>query len=186
MSNSINIFLKCAGIAFVTLILIALFAKCIGQKPELHLPSTSIWVKEKTGRYEFANPTKLAGWGMSAVAGFIDGTVEGYEFDGRHSFERKWGKSKSGFWGSESWRLAYKDGNPESGFKNNYTRYMGAMDFYHIGDDLRKYGYIGGGVCIGIGGHKVNSKWWHYALDYAIGFAISGIAKSEGMKWVRN
>ena len=45
-------------------------------------------------------------WGASGVIGFasvVDGVVEGYEFDGRLSFERKWGVDAFGFWGSKSW-----------------------------------------------------------------------------------
>jgi len=34
---------------------------------------------------------KIAGWSTSAIGGAIDGVVEGYEFDGRQSFERKYG-----------------------------------------------------------------------------------------------
>ena len=49
--NSTEQFLMWGGAAFFTLILITLFAKCIGQQPE-----SGIWIK--TGKYEFASPAK--------------------------------------------------------------------------------------------------------------------------------
>ena len=120
-----------------------------------------------------------------AVAGAADGMVEGYEFDGRKSFERKFGVSKTGYFGSESWKRAYKDGNPDNGFKSDFARIMGAQDFYHHADDLRKIGYLSGGVVIGAQ-HRKNTKKWHTVADFAIGFAVSSITKSAAMWWIRN
>lgn len=182
-SKSLQKFVQVMGGLFILLLLISLFSKAICQKPELHLPS--IWIKEQTGRYEFANPAKLLGWGALAVAGWADGAVEGYEFDGRIAFEKGWGKSPASFWGSESWRNVYRGGNPDNGFKSRWAEWRGARDFYHTADDVRKFGYITGGVVIGIGGKQVNVKWWHYALDAAISFGVSATAKHLGMRWVR-
>lgn len=95
---------------------------------------------------------KVAGWGITAVGGALDGMLEGYAFDGRKSFERKHGVSKYGYFGSESWR---------------------------------KLGYIGGSIILGIGGAKLNNKWWHYAADFTISFAISAATKSAGMYYIR-
>ena len=127
---------------------------------------------------------KLAGWGMVAVAGAADGAVDGYEFDGRKSFERKYRVSKTGYFGSQSWKRAYKDGVQSNGFKSDFARIMGAQDFYHHADDLRKIGYLSGGVVIGTQ-HKNNTKKWHTVADFAIGFAVSSLTKSAAMWWIR-
>lgn len=129
---------------------------------------------------------KIAGWGLVAVAGAADGMVEGYEFDNRKSFERKFNVSKTGYFGSQSWKRAYKGGNPDNGFKSDFVRIMGAHDFYHHADDLRKIGYLSGGVVLGIGGNKINSKKWYYIIDFAAAFAISAATKSASMRWIRS
>ncbi len=128
---------------------------------------------------------KVTGWGVLAFAGAVDGIVEGYEFDGRRSFERKYGVAPGSYFGSESWRRVYVGGNPDNGFKSGIHKRMGAADFYHHADDLRKIGYITGGVTIGIGGAKMNTKIWHYGVDFLAGFAVSAVTKSIGMQWVR-
>lgn len=143
-------------------------------------PKINLWANSqpfKIGSYRITN-TKLAGWAVLSFAGTIDGIVEGYEFDGRTSFERKYGVTPNGYFGSRSWEKAHTK-------ENLYTKYFGAWDFYHNADDARKIGYIGGGVIIGIGS-RVNTKWWHYAVDVAASFAVSGAAKSAGMFWIRN
>ena len=129
---------------------------------------------------------KIAGWGMLAVAGVADGAVEGYEFDQRKSFERKYNVSKTGYFGSQSWKSAYSGGDIDNGFKSGFVQTFGAQDFYHHADDLRKLGYISGGVVIGIGGNKINSKKWYYIIDFAAGFAISAATKSASMLWIRS
>ena len=127
---------------------------------------------------------KLAGWGMVAVAGAADGAVNGYEFDGRKSFERKFNVSKTGYFGSQSWKRAYKGNNPDNGFKSDFVRIVGAQDFYHHADDLRKIGYLSGGVVLGLNAHR-NTNKWHTVADFAIGFAVSSITKSAAMWWIR-
>ena len=127
---------------------------------------------------------KLAGWSMVAVAGAADGAVNGYEFDGRKSFERKFNVSKTGYFGSQSWKRAYKGNNPDNGFKSDFVRIVGAQDFYHHADDLRKIGYLSGGVVLGLNAHR-NTNKWHTVADFAIGFAVSSITKSAAMWWIR-
>lgn len=130
--------------------------------------------------------TKIAAWSLCAVGGIADGLLEGYLHDGRTSFERKWDADKTGFFGSESWRMVYKLGDPEKGFKTPLHGWAGAVDFYHITDDSRKVGYITGGIMLGIGGAKVNQKWWHYAVDFGVSFAASAISKSAAYYYIRN
>lgn len=129
---------------------------------------------------------KIAGWGILAVAGAADGMVEGYEFDQRKSFERKFNVSKTGYFGSQSWKSAYKGGDVDNGFKSGFVRTFGAQDFYHHADDLRKLGYMSGSVIIGINGTKTNTKKWYYIIDFAAGFAISAATKSISMRWIRS
>lgn len=185
MQNSIDIFLKWAGRVFIMVILVSLFASIRCQNLYLPKPKQYIWHKQPTGRYEFANPAKLLGWTAIGVASFTDGAVEGFEFDGRTAFERGYGADPHGYWGSQSWRNVYRGGEPANGFKSPWHEWKGATDFYHTADDLRKMGYLTGGIALGIGGRKVNSKWWHYALDAAIGLGISAFAKNRGMEWIR-
>jgi hypothetical protein len=148
-------------------------------------PSTVRKFRTVASTYKITR-TKIVGWSLVAVGGAADGLLEGYLHDGRTSFERKWKVSKTGFWGSESWRSVYVGGNPENGFKSDFIRWTGANDFYHFADDTRKIGYITGGVTLGIGGTKANTKWWHYAVDFGISFAASAISKSAAYYYIRN
>lgn len=132
------------------------------------------------------NNLKLAGWAGLAFVGAVDGIVCGYEFDGRKSFERKYNVSKLGYFGSESWLLAYKNSDVQQGQKNAITKVFGAQDFYHHADDFRKLGYISGGITLGVSGTQTNTKKWHYLTDFLIGFAVSGTAKAAGMYFIRN
>lgn len=136
------------------------------------------------GTYKITR-AKVAGWGLCTAAGFLDGTLEGYHIDNRTSFERKYNVLKTGYFGSQSWRNVYIQGNPDNGFKSPVHQWLGAWDFYHHADDLRKVGYIGGGVIIGIGGAKTNGKLWHYLADFAISFTLSAASKSVGYYWIR-
>jgi hypothetical protein len=148
-------------------------------------PSTIREIRTVASTYKITR-TKMFAWSLIAVGSAFDGLLEGYLHDGRTSFERKWNASKTGFWGSESWRSVYVGGNPENGFKSDFIRWTGANDFYHFADDTRKIGYITGGVTLGIGGTKANTKWWHYAVDFGISFAASAISKSAAYYYIRN
>ena len=87
----------------------------------------------------------IAGIIIIVLASFIDGAVEGFEFDGRSFFEKHFGSDPFGFWGSMSWKRA--ETNP-----NLYNKLFGVFDFYHVCDDLRKYGYIAGAFIVGFWG----------------------------------
>jgi len=149
-------------------------------------PKITLWANTTVVQYKSYRITnsKLLGFAVLGISGGIDGVLCGYEFDARTAFEDKFNAKKSGYWGSESWRRAYKNGDPEQGYKNLYTRTFGANDFYHHADDARKIGYISGGVIVGLSG--ANQKWWHYAVDLGLSFAISGTCKAAGMYWIRN
>jgi hypothetical protein len=147
-----------------------------------------LWVNTKVFNFKGyqVNNLKLAAWSGVAFAGVLDGVLEGNRFDGNRNFERKYNVSKISYFGSESWKLAYKNEDPGQGGKNILAKVYGAQDFYHHADDFRKLGYIFGGITLGISGTQTNSKVWHYAADFIIGFAISGISKAAGMYWIRN
>jgi len=127
----------------------------------------------KQDRYiKTINKGKLIGLGVAIIGALADGIVEGYEFDGRSSFERKWGVDRYGFWGSRSWQG---------------RKFMGqTWDAYHMFDDIRKVGYIGGGIVIGIGGGKSNKKVIHFVFDGLIVAGVTGMAKYGAMHWVRH
>ena len=93
------------------------------------------------------------------LASAIDGILEGYGFDSRRSFERKYGVDTLGFWGSLSWKGKKTFGQ--------------TWDFYHIADDLRKYGYILGAILIGL-------NW-----TIIIAILLSIVSKRFGVIWIR-
>jgi hypothetical protein len=136
------------------------------------------------GSYKITK-AKLIGFGLCVAGGATDGLLEGYHIDNRTSFERKYNTKRYGFWGSESWRMVYKGGNPDNGFKSPVHKWLGATDFYHTADDVRKVGYISGGLVIGISAGRTNQKLWHYAADFAISFALSAASKSIAYKYIR-
>ncbi len=129
---------------------------------------------------------KIAGWLTLSAVSFIDGVAEGYTFDGRKSFERKYSVDPYGFWGSESWRRVYVDGDPANGHKSWLHKNLGAWDFYHAADDLRKYGYIGSASLLGISFYRFDKSIWHWLLDAGISIGLSIFWKRTGMQWIRN
>ncbi len=155
------------------------------SKPIIDLRISTKHLAENNAYKPFAW-LKLVGYALVGLGGLKDGLVEGFDFDGRTSWERKRGVDPYSQRGSQSWRLAYVDGDPELGFKSSFHEWHGAWDWYHRNDDYRKLGYYSGGITLGIGGHKVNKKIKHYLFDFAIGWAVSATAKSIGMKFIRN
>ncbi len=155
------------------------------SKPIIDLRISTKSISENDAYKPFAWP-KLVGYALVGFGGLKDGLVEGYEFDGRTSWERKRGVDPYSQRGSQSWRLAYVDGDPELGFKSKFVEWHGAWDWYHRNDDYRKFGYYTGGIVLGIGGYKTNKKIRHYLFDFAIGWAVSATSKSIGMKFIRN
>lgn len=151
------------------------------------LIGTLIWgciIQAACQRYHFGSEKQL-GLALVVLGSAADGLVEGYEFDARKSFERKWGVSPSSFWGSQSWRKVYRSGTPELGFKSPLHKWYGAVDFYHVADDVRFLGYASGGIFYGKGMVK-NTKKRHYLLDVVIIAVAASASKSLAMRWVRN
>jgi len=135
-------------------------------------------------QYQFKRE-KIAGLAILAGAAAVDGVLEGYGFDGRTSFERKYGWSPYSFAGSLSWTSVYNNRQVEQGFKSAIHRWYGAFDFYHVADDVRSVGYKAGGGLFFVGSYKQNTRRRHWFLDLVIVSVVSSGAKSLGMKWIR-
>jgi hypothetical protein len=133
----------------------------------LHLPKVDV---------SHMNAWKWTGFALLAAASFTDGTLEGYTFDNRRSFERKYGADPYGFWGSQSWQADH----------TWWAKQFGVPDFYHLADDFRTYGRLSSGVCIGIGGLKSGNTWKRWAIDLGASLIISSGFKRAGMMWVRS
>lgn len=134
---------------------------------DLHLPKAD---------NRHMNGWKWTGYGLLALSSFADGTLEGYTFDNRKSFERKWGADPYGFWGSQSWRANH----------TWFAKQFGVPDFYHVADDIRSYGRVGAGACIAIGGIKSRNTWRQWAIDIGATLIISSGFKRAGIAWVRD
>ena len=107
------------------------------------------------------------------IASVADGVVEGWEFDGRIFFEKKYGKSPTGFWGSQSWKN-----------KNTwwYKITGGVWDFYHLADDVRKHFYIAPAMIFFFIAYGVNLNTIGLVL---ISYIITILAKRFAMDWIR-
>jgi len=119
---------------------------------------------------------------LAIVASAADGTVEGYEFDGRKSFERKYPErvKPNSFFGHLSWT-------------NKTTLWYritgGVWDFYHLADDIRSYGYRIAGM--GLGGYVillllVQTKLLIISVLVISFFVVCSIMKRVSMWWIRN
>ena len=117
--------------------------------------------------------------------GLIDGILEGYGFDGRKSFERKFGVKKDSYFGSESWRRIYKGGEKKNGVKSRLYELIGAFDFYHNADDARKVLGIVSGIYV-VKFLIIMPYWYSCFLYFAIVYVLSSITKHLGMKWIRS
>lgn len=114
---------------------------------------------------------------LAIIAAAVDGIVEGFEFDGRKSFERKYGVGVRSFWGSQSWR----------NLDTKWEHWTGVFDFYHVADDLRSYGYRVSGVLMGYSCADciAQGNWWHFVGWLTVYFALGILAKRYGMIWIR-
>lgn len=134
-------------------------------------------------QYKIDN-TKIAGWGILFTAGVAGGMEAGFQFDHRRSFERKYNVNPYGFFGSESWRQIYINGDPNLGVKSLFRKRLGSIDFYHLSNKTMRFGYIGGSLAIGINSRN-NKNWKHTALDILIGIGVSTIGQNLGMYYIR-
>lgn len=93
---------------------------------------------------------------LAILSSIADGVVEGFEFDGRKSFERKFGVAAHSFWGSKS-------------YKNKDTWWFkvtgGVWDFYHLADDVRSWGYRLSGIALGA----------FFTLRFTLGYFLDNV-----------
>jgi len=116
---------------------------------------------------------------LHALAAAMDGVLEGYGFDGRKSFERKWGIGPTTFFGSLSHLRKWG---------RWYRLTGGVSDFYHWADDARAYGYRIAGFALGCYVIRllIASHNWLFISALLVGWLVVGsLAKRAGMWWVR-
>lgn len=118
---------------------------------------------------------KWAGLLIGCAGGFVDGFVEGYEFDGRTHFEQVYGVDPYSFFGSLSW-----DSEWTWLERAKYSQ----TDFYHTADDARKWLYLEAGWQMGRASY-VNKRRFHNWVDRGILIIGSGLWKSFGMQVAR-
>lgn len=119
-------------------------------------------------QYKPFTKQKIIGYSLVAAGSFIDGATDRWGYQGRKTFENCCNAAPRGFFGSQSW-------------KNDKVLFQ-TWDFEHTTNYMRKGFYIGGGITIGIGGHKVNKKFKHYLYDALITAGISTCSKWAGDK----
>lgn len=130
--------------------------------------------------YEW-NSTKTVGLSVLVFSALVDGVLEGYGFDQRRSFERKFGVAQFSFFGSIS--HLNKD--------NWYAKNFGVFDFYHTADDIRTWGGRIGGAVYGAGVvipmFQVGGiRWRHVLIDFLISAIATSGAKRVGLWWIRS
>jgi hypothetical protein len=134
-------------------------------------------------KYEW-NKTKTIGLTVLVISSIADGLLEGYLIDNRTSLERKLGVGQYSWGGSLSWMTAYKNLDPNQGHKNLWTKHLGAFDFYHNMDDVRKFGYVSAGIVIGIGGAK--QSWQAWLIDFLVYSISASFSKRIALDWIRS
>jgi len=152
--------------------------------PNLYLYRVMDYEKAKPYR-PFAKEKIIAN-AFLTIPALADGLVEGYEFDGRKSWERKLGVDPYSYGGSLSWTEIYINNDPSQGEKSKFRTWLGANDFYHHMDDTRKIGYISGGFLLGRASAKHNNKLWQDLADLAITNIWTGFIKSRGLHYIRH
>ena len=121
-----------------------------------------------------------------AVASIADGMVEGFEFDGRGSFERKFGVDPKGFWGSKSHVITQQ---------NFWNKHLGKFDFYHVADDIRKFFYLLSSLIGGTNTDVINDILLYivtspglplkYTVLFITLFLVGSVFKRLAMAWIR-
>jgi len=115
----------------------------------------------------------IIGFVVLLLASFTDGALEGYLFESRKSFERKYNVSKKGFFGSLSYERLYTH-------PNLWNKHLGVFDFYHMADDVRKYFYIIGGMLVGS-----NYSIRFFTIYLLVIFLFLSATKRLGLYWIR-
>lgn len=120
----------------------------------------------------------LISYFLAVIASLADGMVEGYEFDDRKSFERKFGVAPNSFWGSLSWKNA----------GTWLEKKIGTFDFYHVADDIRAWFYRFSGAALGawvVLQVLQCAPWYYIALQTILYFVAAMATKRGAMAWIR-
>lgn len=134
------------------------------------------------------NTRRILGFSLITLGAIADGLNEGFEMDKRRYFEVVWGVSPTSPFGSLSWTSIYVDNDPLNGYKSRFHRWFGAVDFYHITDDIRKGGYVFGTGLLAFNlGRTYGTKhfWRDLAFDVVIGGVLMSGAKSVSLNYIR-
>lgn len=112
---------------------------------------------------------------LTCIASVADGVVEGWEFDSRKSFERKFNANPNGFWGSLSHRN-----------KGTYWYKIthAVWDFYHLADDLRSYFYRIGGFLFSF--FIVGQSFFISIISVIFFLGANSVCKRYSMEWIRS
>lgn len=156
---------------YIIILFICLFAyNSQAQLQPQQVPSTYAESLQKNKYPYKLSKEKWIGWSQVAVGSFLIGFRDRYVLDGRIFFEEHWGSAPRSFWGSESWRNVYVNGDPTQGFKSRWAEWTGARDFYHVSGDAGKFLLISGGLTMTLGDKK---PWWHHAINLGASLIIS-------------
>lgn len=174
-----------------TLLFILLSFKLIGQthidsiwkQYNLYQPSITLQIPNSIKTYKL-NKYKAVGFCMMVTSGVLNGIRQGYEFDGRTSFERKYHFDPYGYFGSLSWTRRYVNGIVNDGVKPLY-KYFPVPDLYHTLEIMSHTGFTTGGIVIGIGS-RTNKKPIHYLMDFGLAMAVNMVSIQIGYYYVRH
>lgn len=125
----------------------------------------------------------FAGYAILATAGAANGMRDAYVAE-PSIFQSRFGASKNGWFGSESWRNKYKNGNPDDGekFLGSTSILAPTTDFYHFSGAMRTTGLIAGTTLITIGEKK---PFWHYVLKVTAGGVVYGLSSHVSYNMLR-
>jgi hypothetical protein len=104
-------------------------------------------------------------WGLFAATGVVHGMQQAYHAD-PYVFERKWGASEYGWWGSESWVRNYHGNDPDKPHKTELFGNFG-RDVWHTTDRVHTVS-----LSLAISGTATRK----HPIKYRIANAIIGMA----------
>jgi len=135
----------------------------------LYQPEKLKWYSFKT--YKFKGNKKQWVWGGYLIAGILHGGREAYHAE-PNVFEKRFGVSKTSWFGSEQWRRNYVDLDPAKKHKPNVFNTF--RDYYHFSSTAHTTILVSGAVIIGTSKQPVKYK----VLDTLIAIGIRSAAAS--------
>ena len=152
------------------LVIVAVFLTiryCNGQDP----------VRFKPAPVEYKWQNQAIKCALMAFAGAWDGVAEGSKYH-YEAFTRKFPNHNKDFWGPQSWRNKYADGDPAQGpkFFGSTNVFVWTTDGYHMSRMIRNFS-VCGAVVIDIGKKKPFVQYVvdfiGYLISYQIGFTLT-------------